>query len=47
MTGGTFTADAAAFLEARTDRVIEKPFDKAALMSAISARLRAAQGEPR
>lgn len=44
MTGGTFTADAAAFLEARSDRVIEKPFDKAALMSAIAGRLRAEQG---
>jgi CheY-like chemotaxis protein len=44
MTGGTFTADAAAFLEARTDRVIEKPFGKATLMAAISGRLRAEQG---
>ena len=44
MTGGTFTADAAAFLEVRTDRVIEKPFDKATLMAAISGRLRAEQG---
>jgi DNA-binding response OmpR family regulator/two-component sensor histidine kinase len=41
MTGGTFTADADTFLEARTDRVIEKPFDKAGLMAAISGRLRA------
>ena len=41
MTGGTFSADAAAFLDERTDRVIEKPFDKATLMAAISGRLNA------
>jgi DNA-binding response OmpR family regulator len=44
MTGGTFTAEAAGFLDARIDRVIEKPFDKASLMSAIVGRLRAQQG---
>ena len=46
MTGGTFTAEADAFLEARTDRVIEKPFDKAGLLAAISGRLRAQQSTP-
>jgi two-component system NtrC family sensor kinase len=30
MTGGAFTADAAAFLEARGDAVVYKPFDIAA-----------------
>jgi nitrogen-specific signal transduction histidine kinase/ActR/RegA family two-component response regulator len=44
MSGGTFTADAAAFLEAHSDQVVEKPFDKAALMAAISGRLRAERG---
>jgi DNA-binding response OmpR family regulator len=43
MTGGTFSADAAAFVDAHSDRVVEKPFDKAALMAAISGRLKAGQ----
>ena len=40
MTGGTFSADSAAFLDERTEQVIEKPFDKATLMAAISGRLK-------
>jgi CheY-like chemotaxis protein len=43
MTGGTFSADAAAFVDAQSDRVIEKPFDRATLMAAISGRLKASQ----
>jgi CheY-like chemotaxis protein len=43
MTGGTFSADAAAFVDAQSERVIEKPFDKATLMAAISGRLKAGQ----
>lgn len=39
MTGGTFTAQAAAFLDERRDRVIEKPFDKPALVAAITSML--------
>jgi signal transduction histidine kinase len=41
MTGGTFTADATAFLDARLDRVLEKPFDKPTLLAALTTRLRA------
>ncbi|MEA2697266.1 MAG: hypothetical protein QOI66_1537 [Myxococcales bacterium] len=44
MTGGTFSADAAAFLDAQKERVMEKPFDKASLMAAISGRLQAGYG---
>ncbi|HXI58407.1 MAG TPA: response regulator [Polyangia bacterium] len=46
MTGGTFSADAAAFLDAQKERVMEKPFDKASLMAAISVRLQAGYGAP-
>jgi signal transduction histidine kinase len=44
MTGGTFSADAAAFLDAQKERVMEKPFDKAGLMAAISGRLQVEYG---
>jgi CheY-like chemotaxis protein len=40
MTGGTFTAEAAAFLDAHTESVLDKPFDKPTFLTAISARLR-------
>jgi DNA-binding response OmpR family regulator len=40
MSAGTFTADAAQFLDARPDRLIEKPFDKAHLLAVIEERLR-------
>jgi hypothetical protein len=41
MTGGTFTPDAAAFVDARLDRVLEKPFDKPTLLGVLASRLRA------
>jgi signal transduction histidine kinase len=40
MTGGTFTREAAAFVDSRPDRVLEKPFDKPTLLAALAARLR-------
>jgi signal transduction histidine kinase len=40
MTGGTFTSEAAAFVDTRPDRVLDKPFDKPALMAALATRLR-------
>jgi signal transduction histidine kinase len=40
MTGGTFTVEAAAFLDTHLDRVLEKPFDKPTLLAALAARLR-------
>jgi signal transduction histidine kinase len=40
MTGGTFTSEAAAFVDARPDRVLEKPFDKPTLIAALATRLR-------
>jgi CheY-like chemotaxis protein len=40
MTGGTFTPEAAAFVEARPDRVLDKPFDKPTLLATIATCLR-------
>ena len=40
MTGGAFSPEATAFLDARPDRVLEKPFDRATLMAALAARVR-------